>query len=357
VKTIAHIGFSGLGGVSDLIVTLGDNDPGNRHHFLLSGIEAPSGELLERLDKAGMTAHVFVKKQGLDLDQARRIGRCLSDIRPDLIIAHGMVHLNFRWFHRPACPLVVVEHQNFYLQPRSYYLRGLLMRPFITAYLFTTEESRRLALERYGGVFRGKPSWLIPNPIDLVYFEEKPAIAEEPGSLVMCSRLMASKDHATVIRAIHRLRGQADLHFYITGHGETRPTLEALVDELDLRRQVTFCGILPFADLIDRQRRSAIYMQSSEGETLSIAVLNAMALGKTVVGSDVSGINNLVRHGENGFLFRHGEVDSLCEALLRALSGPNAELRAQARQDALRFHPQTIVAEYGKMIDALTKNR
>jgi glycosyltransferase involved in cell wall biosynthesis len=355
VKTIAHIGFSGLGGVSDLICTLGGNDPENRHHFLLSGIEAPGEELLGRLEKAGMPAHVFVKKQGLDLDQARRIGRCLADLRPDLIIAHGMVHLNFRFFHRPKCPLVVVEHQNFYLQPRSYGWRGLLMRPFISAYLFTTEESRRLALERYGAVFRGKPSWLIPNPIDPVYFEEVPGLAEEPHSLVMCGRLMVSKDHATVIRALHRLRGEHELHFYITGHGETRPALEALVDELGMGGQVTFCGILPLADLIALQRRCGIYVQSSEGETLSIAVLNALALRKRVVGSDVSGINNLLRHGENGFLFRHGDVDALCRVLREALSEPHTVLREQARQDALRYHPRAIVAEYREMIEALTK--
>ena len=357
MKTIAHIGFSGLGGVSDLICTLGGNDARNRHHFLLSGIEPPGEELLARLEKAGMTAHIFVKQQGLDLQQARSIGQCLKELKPDLIIAHGLVHLNFCFFHRPSCPLVMVEHQNFYLQPRSYYLRGLLFRSFVSAYLFTTEESRRLALARYGGVFRGKRSYLIPNPIDPVYFEEIPGLQEEPGSLIMCGRLMASKDHGTVIRALHRLRGEHKLHFYITGHGETRPALEALVGELGLGDQVTFCGILPLSDLIERQRNTAIYVQSSEGETLSIAVLNALALKKIVVGSDVSGINNLLRHGENGFLFEHGNVEALCAVLRQAMADPHNALREQARADALRYHPSTIVGEYQAMFDQLCPSR
>lgn len=360
MKTIAHIGFSGLGGVSDLICTLGGNDPENQHHFLLSGIEAPSPELLGRLEKACMPAHVFVKKQGLDFGQAKRIAECLRNIAPDIIIAHGFVHLNFRLFYRPECPVVVVEHQNFFLQPRSFFLRALLVKPFITEYLFITEESRRVALLRYKWVFEGKPWRIIPNPIDPVYFEDYPAEKEAANTLVMCSRLMATKDHATVFRAMHRLKGERKLHFYIAGDGETRPALEALVTELGLQAQVTFCGVLHGSELIERQRGSVVYIQSSAGETLSIAILNAMALRKIVVASDVSGINNLIRHGENGFLFQHGDVDSLCTVLREAFSQQHNNIKAQARSDAMRYHPQTIVRAYQEMFDALirkAKNR
>ncbi len=43
--------------------------------------------------------------------------------------------------------------------------------------------------------------------------------------------------------------------------------------------------------------------------------LEAMAMGKVVIGSDVSGIKELITHDKNGFLFKAGDVDRLARLL------------------------------------------
>ena len=53
--------------------------------------------------------------------------------------------------------------------------------------------------------------------------------------------------------------------------------------------------------------------------------LEAMAMGKVVVASDVGGHKELIRHGETGLLFRAGDVEALVARLSEVLD--NADLR------------------------------
>jgi glycosyltransferase involved in cell wall biosynthesis len=68
--------------------------------------------------------------------------------------------------------------------------------------------------------------------------------------------------------------------------------------------------------------------------TTPLKPLEAMAQGKVVVASDVGGHRELIRHGENGLLFRAGDVGSLAATLLKALRAPDggAQLRSAGRR-------------------------
>jgi glycosyltransferase involved in cell wall biosynthesis len=63
-------------------------------------------------------------------------------------------------------------------------------------------------------------------------------------------------------------------------------------------------------------------------ENAPLAVLEANAMGKPVIGSDIAGIPELIRRGETGELFTPGDVNALAECLQRMASKPAAELRA-----------------------------
>jgi len=86
----------------------------------------------------------------------------------------------------------------------------------------------------------------------------------------------------------------------------------------------------------------------SRHETFSMAALEAMALGKPVIMSDVGGARELVKHGVNGYLYRNGDIKSLADLVV--VLG-DAALRDEAGKNALktvtqRFTTQTMVQVY-----------
>lgn len=86
---------------------------------------------------------------------------------------------------------------------------------------------------------------------------------------------------------------------------------------------------LPRTSLLEHYQRAAIYCQPSRREGLPNTLCEAMLCGCIPVGSDVGGIPGAI--GSTGFIFRGGDLDTLCMALRDAVDAP-AERGAQARE-------------------------
>ena len=90
-----------------------------------------------------------------------------------------------------------------------------------------------------------------------------------------------------------------------------------------------------------------------------MAVLEAMAYGKPVVGSRMGGIPELVAEGETGLLFDAGDVGQLREHLdklmaapeLRQLMGQRARLRVE-RKFSLDKHNAELIAIYESLVNS-----
>ena len=101
------------------------------------------------------------------------------------------------------------------------------------------------------------------------------------------------------------------------------------INEIELRRQnprVKFLGHLTGSELKKTISNAAYVVVPSEWyENCSMVVLEAMALGKPVIGSRIGGIPEQVINGENGLLFEPGNFQQLAEKMLFLSS--NSELR------------------------------
>jgi glycosyltransferase involved in cell wall biosynthesis len=94
---------------------------------------------------------------------------------------------------------------------------------------------------------------------------------------------------------------------------------------LNIENYVDFLGFLSGEKKYTYYKSADIYVQPSRYETFGIAILEAMACGKTVVASNVGGIPFLVIDGETGLLFENGNVRDLAEKILNLLN--DKELR------------------------------
>lgn len=130
------------------------------------------------------------------------------------------------------------------------------------------------------------------------------------------------------------------------GHATWR---EAMLAELgpavDLSR-VHFLGSLPFDKYLKLLRVSSAHVYLTYPFVLSWSVLEAMALGCLVIGSDTPPVAEVVQHGVNGLLVPFFEPDAIAATVAEALAHPDrhAGLRAEAaRLAAERYDYRSVI--------------
>ena len=181
---------------------------------------------------------------------------------------------------------------------------------------------------------RGASLVLLPNGVDIRQFHPTDAserTADRAFRLGMAGGMTRGKDQATLVRAVASLRdAEMDVRLVLMGDGPERAGLEHLSARLGASSAVTFTGQLPPRELAERLRTLDVYVQSSQGETQSTAILQAQAPGLPVVGTRVSGIIGAVKDGVDGLLVEPRSVESL-SAAIRLLAERSDLARAYGR--------------------------
>jgi glycosyltransferase involved in cell wall biosynthesis len=114
----------------------------------------------------------------------------------------------------------------------------------------------------------------------------------------------------------------------LIGEGPERPALEAQIARLALGDSVELPGAC--ADPSEILRRSDLFVLPSREEGMSIALLEAMALGIPLVASSIPGNRALISEGIHGRLATPDEPLSLARAILDLRADPNASMMAEA---------------------------
>ncbi|MFH1572455.1 MAG: glycosyltransferase family 4 protein [Acidobacteriota bacterium] len=132
-------------------------------------------------------------------------------------------------------------------------------------------------------------------------------------------------------------RGQAHMRFVVVGEGECRRDLESRVQEKNLADIFQFTGFQ--GQTLAYLRSFDVFVLPSLSEGLSSAILAAMAASLPVVATDVGGIPELVRDGENGILVPPRDPAALAAALLRLSRNPE-EARAMGQRGRRRVEEE-----------------
>ena len=144
----------------------------------------------------------------------------------------------------------------------------------------------------------------------------------------MQSRLVRIKDHITLLKAFALLKHeQPDLEFNLTlriaGDGDFRKELEKFAAAIGLSKDVEFLGMIPEKELVEFLQGLDIYVHASLGETMSTAIMQAMACKLPIVASDVNGINNMLVNNSTGILVPPQNEILLAAAIKNVLLNEN----------------------------------
>ena len=211
-------------------------------------------------------------------------------------------------------------------------------------------------IERDYGV---RAAALLPNVTGGVEVapEPVPGTGGERGALLFVGRLRIRKGVEVLLHALARLRERPPL--WIAGDGEHREALERLARDLGLgESDVRFLGRASAGQVRELLGRAAVLVVPSIYEGMPLVVLEAMAAGRSVVASRVSGIPEVVLDGGTGWLVPPEDPEALASALAHALADPlEAARRGEAGRRRLEecYRPRHAAAIWENAIAAARK--
>ena len=174
----------------------------------------------------------------------------------------------------------------------------------------------------------------LPTAVDLELFRPRPrdecrvAMGLPVGVpiFVTVGRLAAVKGIPLLFEGLQRVREQqSDAMLLVIGDGELREELPVLAGKLGLGEAVRFLGNCP-PEAVARAVNSAdVCLCGSFTEGFSVAMVEQMACGRPIVSTPVSGTDELIQEGRNGFVVTSRDPAQFAQRMVEALRLPSAE--------------------------------
>jgi glycosyltransferase involved in cell wall biosynthesis len=328
--------------------------------------------IADKISACRVPVHVVAGRGLVDIRRLFRLARLIRRWRPDVVhtqlsYANIVGILAARLARRPVVASIqnVTTDQTRLDTPKRL-LQGLALRlaeRTIVVAQTAVEESRRN--------FLLPPDRLvvIPNAIDLRRLEPPPrfdrtakrqelGVAADAEVLCVIARLDPYKGHRYLLEAAAKLASRRPAACYLlVGTGPVEAALRAQASTLGLEDRVHFLGIRP--DVPEILAASDLFVLPSLNEGLSLAILEAMALGVPVVATAVGGAADVLVHGETGWTVRPSDPTALAQAIDQALRDP-VETAARAtkgrevvrREFSIVTHVARLEAIYREVLDS-----
>ncbi|PKO70029.1 MAG: colanic acid biosynthesis glycosyltransferase WcaL [Betaproteobacteria bacterium HGW-Betaproteobacteria-16] len=163
------------------------------------------------------------------------------------------------------------------------------------------------------------------------FLEHEHTDVPDVDQFVAVGRLSGEKGHLILVESLARLVSQGQTcRLVIAGDGPLRSAILKRCRELDVERFVTITGWLSGEEIRGWLLRSRGLILPSFAEGLPVVIMESLALGRPVIASWVSGVPELVKDGQTGWLVPAGDVPSLAEAMGACLRSTPEQLAAMA---------------------------
>jgi glycosyltransferase involved in cell wall biosynthesis len=203
----------------------------------------------------------------------------------------------------------------------------------------------------------------IPNGIDCARYAAEARIRSAPGDatvLGVVGSLIKLKNHRKLLRCVAAVAAKQPVFLYVVGEGPEREDLEAYCRQLMIEDRVCFTGHLE--DPSDALRKLDVFCLTSDTEQMPMAVLEAMAAGLPVVGTDVGDVREMVAVENERFVLPKDDEEEYVKALrelcerptLREVTG-RANYRKCCRDYDERLMLQRYADLYASVVGSLGK--
>ena len=190
----------------------------------------------------------------------------------------------------------------------SYYCRSQIMR------ISDSENWNRQHIVRCG--------------VDPDLYVVRPDPGNKVPNIICVGRLVPAKGQHILLEACLLLKREGvQFHLTIIGEGPDQLSLEKFVIMNDLKDVVSFTGVLGQDKVRQHYDKADLFVLASFAEGVPVVLMEAMAKEIPVISTRITGIPELIEHGQDGLLATPGDAKDLASQMLTLLNHP--ELRLQ----------------------------
>jgi len=340
------------------IVIVAPHDYGCKRHDILEGVEifrfpyfyplrlqklCYGSGILKNMKESSL---VFVQPPFFILAELFYAFRIARKRKVDLVHAHwsvpqGFTGLLLRKLH--GMPLVTTLHGSDVHGLDLPWLRGLNKKVILGSDVCTANS--RATAERARRIAGREDIRVIPMGVDIDFFSRasERGVAEGSGGkqekiILYAGRLIDVKGVESLINAFPAvLEKHPSAMLYIVGSGPSKGDLMSLSERLHLQERVVFQDAVSQEELVRYYSMADVFVLpsiiSDRGETegLGLVLLEAMASGIAVVGTDVGGIPDIIKDGETGLLALPKNPHDLAGKIVRLLDDEALREKTAAR--------------------------
>jgi len=190
-------------------------------------------------------------------------------------------------------------------------------------YMFAVSDANKKLIEnRYKREVK-----LLHNGVDINLFKQDDKIKKEMRKkfnlenkkiLISIGRIVKLKGYHLVIEILKEL--DEDYIFVLIGNGENLENLKKLAKNLGVEERVFFLGEIDNKELYKYLNMADLFIQPTiSHEAFGITLIEALSCGVPVIASNNGGMVDIIKNGENGFLFEINNKQDLKEKILKAM--------------------------------------
>jgi Glycosyltransferase len=238
-----------------------------------------------------------------EINMIKEMAQKIAEKLPCIFISHASIALYAARMVKTLFPdkikLIVVAHGS---DPDIYYRELMFWSDRIDNVVCISKKIQSELQELLGS----KKDILIyrPNPILIPTVLYKREIKNEALRIGFAARLKKKQKRVHLLPQIINACTikKLNVKFEIAGEGDCLELLKKYVSDKQLEDQVHILGWISPKKMADFWRRQDIYLNISDFEGMSLAMLEAMVCGVVPVITDVSGVSDVIEDGKNGFV-------------------------------------------------------
>ncbi len=218
-------------------------------------------------------------------------------------------------------------------------LTPLLFKPYRKTPIITVSQSTKQDLQKLS--IPPENIHIVPNAVDHNIYKPPPQKTTEDPIILYLGRITWYKNIHHILHALKYVKKHIpNIHLIIAGKPEKTYTkhLHKITKKLNLTKNVTYKYNVSLKEKIELLQKATLLVIPSSREGFGIVVLEANACATPVIGYDVPGLRDSIRHMETGILVPYGNIKAMTKAMVMLTE--DQELWRKLAENALNWAKQ-----------------